>query len=78
MGRRNEKYRTRLNKKTANPGFEKVIAFQTIICAILLVAGIVLLFVNVYVGLAVLLFVIVFQNLTYMKKKKDIDKCILT
>jgi len=40
-GRRNEKYRTKLNKKTAKPGFEKVIAFQTIICAILLVAGIV-------------------------------------
>ncbi len=45
---------------------------------ILLVVGIAMLFVNVYVGLAVLLTVIVYQNLTYMKKKKEIEPYLIS
>ena len=45
---------------------------------ILLVAGIVLLFVNVYVGLVILLSVMLYQNLTYMKKKKEIEPYLIS
>lgn len=45
---------------------------------ILMLVGIVMLFVNVYVGLAVLLTVIVYQNLTYMKKKKEIEPYLIS
>ena len=45
---------------------------------ILLVSGIVSLFFNVYVGLAILLFVISYQNITYMKKKREIEPYLIS
>lgn len=45
---------------------------------ILTILGIVMLFINVHVGLAILLFIIVYQNVTYMKKKKDIEPYLVS
>lgn len=52
------------------PG-KKAIVF--IIPWVLMIAAIVLLFINIHVGIALLVFVFVYQNLTYMKKKSDVE-----
>ncbi len=45
---------------------------------ILTILGIIMLFINVHVGLIILAFVIVYQNVTYMKKKKDIEPYLVS
>lgn len=57
------------------PG-KKAIVF--IIPWFITVLSVVLLFINIYVGLLLLLAVLVYQNLTYMKKKKDIEPYLIS
>lgn len=45
---------------------------------ILTILGIIMLFINVHIGLIILAFVIVYQNVTYMKKKKDIEPYLVS
>lgn len=45
---------------------------------IFMVVSVILLFVNIHVGLAALVFIIVYQNMTYMKKKKDIEPYLIS
>lgn len=45
---------------------------------ILTILGIIMLFINVHVGLIILAFVIGYQNVTYMKKKKDIEPYLVS
>ena len=45
---------------------------------IVMVLSVILLFVNMYAGLAVLFFMIIYQNTTYMKKKKEIEPYLVS
>ncbi len=45
---------------------------------ILTILGIIMLSINVHIGLIILAFVIVYQNVTYMKKKKDIEPYLVS
>lgn len=45
---------------------------------ILLVVSVVMLFFNIHIGVAALLFIILYQNLTYMKKKKEIEPYLVS
>lgn len=45
---------------------------------ILTILGIIMLFINVHVGLVILAFIIIYQNVTYMKKKKDIEPYLVS
>lgn len=45
---------------------------------IVMVVSLIMLFINLHIGLAALVFIIVYQNTTYMKKKKDIEPYLVS
>lgn len=59
-------------------GLKRKNTFIFLIPWAVMLIGIVMLFFNVYVGLAILVMIISFQNVTYMKSKKDIEPYLVS